>query len=209
MTCAYDEMYVEGAMIRMGDMLEYASLDCGLDPDSFWKMFLQSGIADRFEIGDVSIVAGKSGPEIARLVLEKVDLQTDFPIPSWREDRSDLYWCGWILAYFQWTKNRPFSEIWDAVSIRTLRKMYPTLHEADISKAVEAILSLMQEPEQTPVRCLRLLRGLTQTELSEKAGMTVTQLQRIEYGERKVENLSLKTAISLAKALNVRVEELA
>ena len=58
---AYDEMYVEGAMIRIGDMLEYACLDCGYDPDGFWRMFLQSEVAHRFEIGDVSLVAGKLG----------------------------------------------------------------------------------------------------------------------------------------------------
>lgn len=47
---AYDEMYVEGAMIRMGDMLEYACLDCGYAPDGFWRMFLQSEVARRFDI---------------------------------------------------------------------------------------------------------------------------------------------------------------
>ena len=45
MTHAYDEMYVEGAMVRMGDMLEYACLDCDYDPDSFWSMFIRSGLA--------------------------------------------------------------------------------------------------------------------------------------------------------------------
>lgn len=37
--------------------------------------------------------------------------------------------------------------------------------------------------------------------------MTVSQLQRIEYGERKAENLSLKTAIALSRALGVGIEE--
>ena len=48
---------------------------------------------------------------------------------------------------------------------------------------------------------LRIQYGLTQQELADKAHMTVSQLQRIEYGERKTENLSLKTALALAKAL--------
>lgn len=61
---AYDEMYLEGAMLRMGDMLEYACLDCGYESDTFWKMFIQSGLAHRFGKGDVSVVAGKSGPEL-------------------------------------------------------------------------------------------------------------------------------------------------
>ena len=205
---AYDEMYVEGAMVRMGDMLEYACLDCDYDPDSFWSMFIRSGFARRFEIGDVSVVAGKSGPELAYMVLSKADHRWNFPKPKWREDRSDLYWCGWVLAYYQWNRDVTFSRIWDRISIRMLQKMYPVLHEADITKAVDEMDALMKPGEKRSVHSLRLLRGLTQQELADKAHMTVSQLQRIEYGERKTENLSLKTALALAKALGVEVEEL-
>lgn len=205
---AYDEMYVEGAMQRLGDMLEYACLDCGYDPDSFWKMFLDSSMARRFEIGDVSVIAGKSGPELAREILYDIDHRLECPEPAWREDRSDLYWSGWVLAYFQWYENLPFSEIWNSISIRMLQKMYPTLHEADISKAVEIMEGMIKKARKSLVQDLRLVRGLTQQELADRAHMTVSQLQRIEYGERKVENLSLRTALALAKALGVNVEEL-
>ncbi len=205
---AYDEMYVEGAMLRLGDMLEYACLDCDYDPDSFWKMFIYSGFARRFEIGDVSLIAGQSGPELAYMVLYDVDHRRIFPDPAWREERSDLYWSGWVLAYFQWYENRTFSKIWDSISIRMLQKMYPALHEADISKAVDTMEGMMKPKRKISVRSLRLIRGLTQKELANRAHMTISQLQRIEHGERKIENLSLKTAIALAKALGVGVEEL-
>ena len=101
-----------------------------------------------------------------------------------------------------------FARIWDRISIRMLQKMYPVLHEADITKAVDEMDALMKPGEKRSVHSLRLLRGLTQQELADKAHMTVSQLQRIEYGERKTENLSLKTALALAKALGVEVEEL-
>lgn len=205
---AYDEMYVEGAMLRLGDMLEYACLDCGYDPDSFWKMFIQSGFARRFEIGDVSIVAGKSGPELAFMVLYAIDHISSFQEPKWREERSDLYWCGWVLAYFQWYENKTFREIWNSISIRMLQKMYVSLHEADISKIIDEMRRMIKQKRKSSVQTLRLIRGLTQQELAEMAHMTVSQLQRIEYGERKVENLTLKTAIALANALGVEVEEL-
>lgn len=205
---AYDEMYVEGAMVRMGDMLEYACLDCGYDPDGYWKMFIQSGLARRFEIGDVSVIAGKSGPELAYMVMHDVDHRDQWPAPIWREDRSDIYWSGWVLAYFQWYTNMRFSEIWDSISIRMLQKMYPTLHEADISKSIDIMSALMKPARKSSVQSLRLIRGMTQQELADRAHMTVSQLQRIEYGERKIENLSLKTAIALAKALGVKADEL-
>lgn len=141
---AYDEMYLEGAMSRLGDMLEYACLDCGYAPDAFWKMFICSGMARRFEIGDVLVIAGRSGPELAYMILHNVDHISEFPTPAWREERSDLYWSGWVLAYFQWEQNCQFSEILDSISIRMLQKMYLTLHEADITKAVETLAAMMK-----------------------------------------------------------------
>lgn len=206
---AYSDMYLEGAMLRLGDMLEYACLDCGYDPDAYWKMFIHSGVAAKFADGNVAIIAGKSGPEIAYIVLEAEDKVTSLPKPAWRENRSDLFWCGWILAYYQWYTNQSFASIWQAISIRTLQKMYVTLHEADISKAVE-IMSNLQKPEQhkQSLADMRKIRGLTQQELATRAHMSVSQLQRLEYGERKIENISLKTALSLAKALRIDVTDL-
>lgn len=208
MTHAYDEIYVEGAMIRMGDMFEYAGLDLGYDPDAFFKMFILSGYARRFEIGDVSVIAGKSGPEIVYEVLSTVDHVRELPEPTWREDRSDLYWSGWVLAYFQWKQNLTFSDIWNSITIRMLQKMYKTMHEADINRAIDTMSAMMKPTEKSTVQTLRRVRGMTQQELADRANMTVSQLQRIEYGERKVESLSLKTAIALAAALGVSVEEM-
>lgn len=205
---AYDEMYVEGAMIRLGDMLEYACLDCGYDPDGFWKMFLQSGVACRFEIGDVSVTAGKSGPELAYMVLDAVDHREEFPVPVWREERSDFYWSGWVLAYYQWYTAQPFSVIWESISIRMLQKMYPVFHEADIGKSVETLSEMQKPVKKNTIHNLRLVRGMTQQELAERAHMSISQLQRLEYGERKVENLSLKSALALAKALGVEADVL-
>lgn len=208
MMYAYDESYIEGAMIRLGDMIEYACLDLNYDPDAYFKMFIMSGIARRFEIGDVSVVAGKSGPELVQMVLTSVDHVIDFKNPTWREYRSDLYWCGWALAYFQWHEKKSFREIWNVISIRMMQKMYPALHEADISKTVDIMSRMLLPKKKSSVQILRLTRGMTQQELADEAHMTVSQLQRLEYGERKVENLSLKTALALARALRVEVSEL-
>lgn len=205
---AYDEMYIEGAMIRMGDMLEYACLDCGYDPDGFWRMFLQSEVSRRFEIGDVSVVAGKSGPELAYMVLSDIDHREEFPEPVWMEERSGLYWSGWVMAYYQWYTAQPFSVIWKSISIRMIQKMYPAFHEADIAKALEALSEMQKPVKKASISNLRLVRGITQQELADRAHMSISQLQRLEYGERKVENLSLKSALALAKALGVDIEEL-
>jgi DNA-binding XRE family transcriptional regulator len=171
-------------------------------------MFIESDVSHHFEIGNVSYIAGQSGVELAYKVLSEIDNMTSFPDALWREERSDIFWCGWILAYYQWYSNQSFHKIWEYVSIRQLLKLYPTFHEADISKTIQILDTMKHSIPKNKVSTLRLIKGMTQVELANKAKMSVSQLQRLEYGERKVENLSLKTALRLADALNVRVEEL-
>ena len=205
---AYDEMYLDGAMHKLAEMMEFAVLDEGIDPDAFFKMFLDSGIARSFEIGDVSVVAGRSGHEIADAVILNIECQHAMASPSWREDRSDVYWAGWVLAYYQWYRNLSFARIWKDVSIHKLLKAYPVLHEADVMKVVEVLDSWIKPVEKKSIRTMRRARGWSQAKLAELSGLSVSQLQRLEYGERSIENLSVKSALRLASALGVTIEEL-
>jgi ribosome-binding protein aMBF1 (putative translation factor) len=50
--------------------------------------------------------------------------------------------------------------------------------------------------------------GLRQKDLAELSGMHITQVQKIERGEIKAENISLKKGLSLAAALKIDPEEL-
>lgn len=52
---------------------------------------------------------------------------------------------------------------------------------------------------------LREAAGLTQAEAAEKLGMTVSNYQRIEHG---IQNLSIRTMVSVAGVLNVVVAAL-
>lgn len=52
---------------------------------------------------------------------------------------------------------------------------------------------------------LREAAGLTQAEAAEELGMTVSNYQRIEHG---LQNLSIKTMVSVARVLGVPVSKL-
>ena len=54
----------------------------------------------------------------------------------------------------------------------------------------------------------RAAAGLTQARLAEKSGMNIRQIQRIEKGEIVLENVTLKNAVGLAKALGITAEQL-
>lgn len=55
---------------------------------------------------------------------------------------------------------------------------------------------------------LRVERGLGQRELAERCGVYIRQIQGLESGSIKMENVSLKNALALADALGVHPREL-
>ena len=58
------------------------------------------------------------------------------------------------------------------------------------------------------LRELRQKAGLTQKELAIRSGVNSRQIQRVELGTSKIENLTLVNAKRLADALGVSIEEL-
>lgn len=58
------------------------------------------------------------------------------------------------------------------------------------------------------LKALRLSAGLTQAELGRISGVNSRQIQRIENGESKMENVTLGNAARLASALGVKIERL-
>ena len=58
------------------------------------------------------------------------------------------------------------------------------------------------------IAIIRHTRGMTQRELADKAGMSQSRLADYERGELNAENMSLRKAIDLARALKCPVGDL-
>ena len=69
---AYDELYLEDARTALGDMFDYAINVCGYAPDTFFRYFIMSGVAEGFESGNPAIVAGRSGVELTWMITEEI-----------------------------------------------------------------------------------------------------------------------------------------
>lgn len=54
----------------------------------------------------------------------------------------------------------------------------------------------------------RSVMGMTQQDLADKSGINIRQIQKYESGECDIGNMTLKNAVSLARALECSVEEL-
>lgn len=133
---AYSEDYLWGAQRILGDMLDFGVNTCQLDMDFIMNKFIESGIADNFAIGNPKYVAGMTGCEVLRTVLEKTGEENPKENDIMYVDKSPEYWTGWAVAFYQWYRNYKFQEIQSKVPVSEVVKMY-ILHEADVMKFVE------------------------------------------------------------------------
>jgi len=144
MTYAYDEKYVDNAMQNLGEAFDYAVNSCKMDITDFAGLFISTGIADYFGSGHPKYIVGLSGTELVMEIISNANMQIDFPEPSSNPNCSREYWCGWILAYYQWKNKKRFRDILSKLSITEIYKLYPTLHEASEEKFVDVANSIIE-----------------------------------------------------------------
>lgn len=135
---AYEEDYLWGAQRILGDMFDFGVNTCNLDIDFIMDKFVESGVADNFAIGNPKYVAGMTGCEVLRTVLEKTGEKDPIERDIMYVDKSPEYWAGWAIAFYQWYKNYKFQDIKSIVPMSEIVKMY-VLHEADVMKFVETM----------------------------------------------------------------------
>lgn len=58
------------------------------------------------------------------------------------------------------------------------------------------------------IKTYRKKQGLTQTDLANRAGLNIRQVQKIENDEVQIENVTLKTMQAIAQALNAKIDDL-
>lgn len=58
------------------------------------------------------------------------------------------------------------------------------------------------------VKMYRKKQGLTQADLANRAGLNIRQIQKIENGEVRTENITLKTMQAIAQAFNAKIDDL-
>ena len=209
MTHAYQEIYLSKAQSVLGDAFDYAVNSCELFGEDFVKMFIASPLSRKIENGEPAYLVGKSGIE---LVMEIVSETTGKEITAAHKEsigRSKEYWIGWAVAYYQWYSARKFGDIFKVLSYEDLQNMYPTLHEADITKFADIADARMKEffPD-TNLRRIRTAYGCTQAELAKRSGVTLRSIQMYEQRNKDINKASVETVYRLAKILGCTIEDL-
>ena len=193
----------------MGEAFDFAHAVCHLELDSFFAMFINSGIADLFGNGHPKYVAGLSGTELAMEVMRKSGLNTDGLQAQIEYDYSPEYWTGWALAYFQWFTKRPFKNIAECVTLAEILQLYPTLHEASEEKFVETVNRIICN-KNLPTRLQKRRKdaGLTQKELAERSGVKLRTIQQYEMRAKNINKAAAETLLQLAQVLYCNIEDL-
>ena len=206
---AYDNQYLDDAMKCLGEAMDYAANSCQMDMDRFLELFIGTGYAEQFAAGVPQYVSGVSGTELVMEVLTKSGTDMDFPQARIDYDYSPQYWCGWILAYYQWYTGRSFKEIRKYITMQEIEKLYPTLHEASEKKFVDIVNRMIRKKNPlTRLQAQRKIIGYSQRELAEKVGVNLRTLQQYEIRGKDINKAAGATLYALAKALGCRVEDL-
>lgn len=206
---AYDEMYLHDAMKNLGEAFDYAATVLHIPMDDFLDMFIISGIAERFGCGEPKFVSGFSGTELVWEVLGRTGKNVVFSAPQSEYDYSPPYWCGWILAFYQWNTGKSFKDIKKYLPMREIYKLYPTLHEASEEKFVDVANSIFERKKlPAKLQTVRKAIGLSQKELSVRSGVSLRMIQQYEQRAKDINKATASNLFALAQALGCKAEDL-
>lgn len=209
MMSAYDKNYLEKARTSLGRMLDFAVYDLKFDIKEFFDRFIISGIASDFENGDSKTIAGKSGVELAYEVLERTGENVRNIKPQFTANRSEEYWTGWALAYYQWKTAIPFAEIVKYIPIIEIKALYSPYHEMDIRHFADKMNELYnKEKPETNLKIYRKRANLSQKELAELADIPVRMIQHYEQRQKNINKAQAEYLARLSRVLNCNIEEL-
>lgn len=206
---AYSESYLNDAKNNLAEFLEYAVNNCNLEAEWVVKLFIQSGYAEKFERGNPAIIAGMSGVELAKKIIDYAYPNKEYPGKRFSEDRSDVYWAGWALAEYQWFTSKRFKDIFSRVSFSEIISMYSVYHEMDIEHFIEDVNQKYYSVElDTRLKTVRENRGISQAELAELSGVKLRSIQMYEQKVNDIDKAQAGTIYKLSRVLGCTVEDL-
>lgn len=209
---AYNDTYLDDAMCNLGDMMDYAMYDLGLNGDEFFVSFIESGIAAQFEMGNPKYITGMSGVELVDAILVKKEKEIPAIKPRNKDFDESEYWCGWAYAYFQWKTGLRFVDIYEqGLTIEKMLFFYERFHDEDVEeffKEAYKFLKSRNKNKITNLAKIRKARGLSQRQLSKESEVTYRMIQLYEQRQNDINKASAATIVNLSKALGCDVEDI-
>ena len=135
--------------------------------------------------------------------------QVEWPKPRYTADRSEEYWAGWALAYYQWDTALSFEEIIEYISMDDIIKMYSPYHEMDIRHFCDKMNELYRAANpETKLKSLRQKAGLSQRELAELSEVPLRTIQQYEQRQKSINKAQAEYLVMLSQVLCCNIEDL-
>lgn len=210
MTCAYSEMYLEDAMRTLGEAVDFALCDQGLNPAELTAILSNALEIKQFERGMPRVICGMSGDELAREIIARAGLKPAECREIYPFDRSPQYWAGWVLAYTQWASCLGFSDLFEVAPFDWVIGSYHPLHEALEDKFAGIIIEKWNkaQADKKGLKAARKAAGLTQKQLATQSGVKLRAIQLYEQNQLDLRRASVSSILALANTLNCAIEDL-
>ncbi len=197
---AYNEIYLDDAMITLAELFSYVNTPN--DADVLFDAFINSGKSFQFERGNCKYLTMPSHALFNELVDGKIEMITPSP-----DSRSITYWCGYVLAYYQWYTGLSFKEIKRSLPPSKIIEMYSPLHEADISKFVQVANSMIRKKE-TNLALLRKKANISQKQLAFYSKVSLRSIQLYEQRRLDINEAPAIKLYQLSRVFGCNMEDL-
>lgn len=197
---AYNEIYLNDAMQTLAEMFGYVPNE--KQADILFQHFIMSGVACQFERGNPKYINMPPQVLFAKVSGKKISMIQPNPY-----GKSPEYWCGFVLAYYQWYTGMKFEIIGRRLPPSRIIAMYNPLHEASIEKFVEVASSIVLQKE-TNLAIYRKTANLSQSELSKYSQVSLRSIQLYEQRQLDVNMAPSVKLFQLSRVLGCSMEDL-
>lgn len=229
MTRAFNSLLLPGAMDSLGRMLDYSVHSLRIDAAVMMELFSASNTGEEFSRGDIRLLAGMSGIELAYEILERSGVSYERIPQRHASGPSSEYICGGALARIQWESSAGFAAITEVLPVNEMIAEFAALRTELLAKLpldaspagrTEALQRLGAEfmeskaalfrssvtestrASDTPLKKARIKNGLSQRALAEASGVPLRTIQQYEQRQKDLSKARSEYLIMLSGALN-------
>ncbi len=197
---AYNDVYVNDAMITLAELFSYTPDK--RQADVLFQRFILSGIAYQF---------GKGNPRYINMPSQALFYEIlGNSMPLVRNEgfgKTPQYWCGFVLAYYQWYTGMSFEQIGRRLPPSKIIDMYYPLHEASLEKFVDVANSIVIQRE-TNLAKYRKNASLSQEKLALYSDVSYRSIQSYEQRQLNINTAPVYKLLKISRVLGCSIEDL-
>lgn len=208
-TPVYDSLFLPIAEKALGNAFDVLYRKAKLTDEEVIAGLRSTKIAQGFNQGNPYVIAGNSGNELAREILESLGKGDSFKRRYGNEPLNEYFWAGYVFAFFLWKSGHRMESSLRRLGIDTLIALYHPYHEMAIEAVYEKLEELLTKSKKPcALKYLRTAAHYSQSDLARASGVPLRSIQEYEQGRKNLGSAQISTVLAIAKVLWVDVEDL-